>query len=175
MRSLIRLTMLSGAGALAAILAVSAANAAVTISSAATANMSCVSGVCTPTTVKFHSLYAFQVGIDGVRPYAGLVFDKAGNLYGTASSGKAAGAKCDLQYGCGSVFVVTPSGKEKVLHAFESKSGDGSLPLGGLITDAAGNLYGTTGGGGAFEYGTVFEMTPKGKETILYSLRRSQQ
>jgi uncharacterized repeat protein (TIGR03803 family) len=121
--------------------------------------------------VKFHSLYAFQNGIDGVHPYGGLIFDKAGNLYGTASSGSPAGVNCNLAYGCGSVFVVTPSGKEKVLHAFQGGSSDGSAPLGGLIADAGGNLYGTTGAGGSFEYGTVFEMTPKGKETILYAFQ----
>jgi uncharacterized repeat protein (TIGR03803 family) len=120
---------------------------------------------------KFHSLYEFQDGVDGVRPYAGMIFDKAGNLYGTASSGSPAGVKCDVKYGCGSVFMVTPSGKERVLHAFKGYSRDGSVPFGGLITDSAGNLYGTTGEGGAYDWGTVFEMTPKGKETILYSFR----
>src|ERR1700733_2842241 len=74
--------------------------------------------------VKFHSLYTFQNGIDGVRPYGGLIFDKSGNLYGTASTGSPAGVSCSLARGCGSVFVVTPSGKERVLHAFESNGSD---------------------------------------------------
>jgi uncharacterized repeat protein (TIGR03803 family) len=86
---------------------------------------------------------------------SGLIFDAAGNLYGTAELGAGLGA--------GAVFRLTPttSGfwKETVLHSFGSGS-DGRLPIAGLILDAAGNLYGTTMGGGTKVVGTVFEVTP---------------
>ena len=102
------------------------------------------------------TLYAFQANIhgsDGAYPYGDLVFDKAGNLYGTTQMGGTAFN--------GTVFKLTYSNgswKESILYNF-SGGGDGGMPLGGLIFDTAGNLYGTTQGGGA-GYGTVFELTP---------------
>jgi len=107
---------------------------------------------------------------DGTDPFAGLIIDSAGNLYGTTSLGG------DLEcggYGCGTVFKLTPKGrgnfKEKVLYRFGSHPADGLSPYAGLIFDNAGNLYGTTSGGGYYGYGTVFELTAAGKEKILYS------
>ncbi len=93
-------------------------------------------------------------------PAGGLVFDQKGNLYGTTFEGGAQGV--------GAVFKVTPAGKETVLHSFGAP-GDGKFPEAGLVFDEKGNLYGTTYGGGAHAYGTVFKLTPAGKETILYS------
>ena len=61
---------------------------------------------------------------------------------------------------------------ETVLHSFPSQSGDGSLPLGGLVLDKQGNLYGTTASGGANNAGTVFELTPDGVERVLFSFGR---
>jgi len=98
---------------------------------------------------------------DGAHPEAGLVFDKAGNLYGTTYDG---GTGCGNGYrGCGTVFELThaKSGwRETVLYHFTDDP-RGSKPAANLIFDNAGNLYGTTvydaGGGG---YGTVFEITP---------------
>ena len=89
---------------------------------------------------------------DGAHPYAGLIYVK-GTLYGETLKG---GANDD-----GTVFSVTPSGKETVLYSFKGpQSGDGVYPQGGLI-DVKGTLYGTTGGGGAnYAYGTVFSLTP---------------
>ena len=108
---------------------------------------------------------------DGLWPYAGLVADASGNLYGTTGAG---GAICRL-YGCGTVFKLAPDGTETVLHAFTAEY-DGSGPYGGLIMDAKGNLYGTTATGGSsgcggidYGCGTVFKVTPKGKESILYA------
>jgi uncharacterized repeat protein (TIGR03803 family) len=98
---------------------------------------------------------------DGESPYAGLIFDNAGNLYGTTFAGG--------DYGHGTVFELTASGKEKVLYSFGSYRGDGLDPAGGLIFDSAGNLYGTTSEGGAYTVGTVFELTADGTEKILYS------
>jgi uncharacterized repeat protein (TIGR03803 family) len=113
-------------------------------------------------------LYSFNpnTGTDGASPYAGVIFDATGNLYGTTEYGGI--------YGHGTVFELTPNGSggwtEQVLHNFDGT--DGSEPA-GLIFDATGNLYSTTGGGGAYGAGTVFELTPNGSggwtETVLYS------
>ncbi len=98
---------------------------------------------------------------DGARPQAPLVFDKAGNLYGTTMNG---GAGCSLQQGCGVVFKLahTKAGwVETVLHNFKG-SPDGGWPIEGL-TVAKGSLFGTTPHGGTGDdngYGTVFEVTP---------------
>ena len=96
-------------------------------------------------------LYSFTGGTDGGDPAAGLIFDKAGNLYGTTVVG-GTGAACSG--GCGTVFKLTKnsSGKwtETVLYNFQAGS-DGKNPYGGVTMDAEGNLYGTTvsGGGGS--------------------------
>src|SRR5712692_7892243 len=107
-------------------------------------------------------LYSFgsQPG-DGDAPFAGLVFDKKGNLYGTTALGGT--------YGYGVVFELTSGGKEKVLYSFGSQSGDGHYPYAGLVFDKSGNLYGTTVYGGTIGYGTVFKLTSAGKEKVLYS------
>jgi uncharacterized repeat protein (TIGR03803 family) len=102
-------------------------------------------------------LYAFKNNnIDGRNPAANLIFDAAGNLYGTTSSGGA--------YGYGTAFELTPKGgggwKEKQLHTFNLNGSDGFYPFVPLTLDAAGNLYGTTLGGGANDDGTVFEIKP---------------
>jgi uncharacterized repeat protein (TIGR03803 family) len=67
------------------------------------------------------------------------------------------------------VFAVTPKGTEAVVYSFGGYSGDGLQPYSGVVPDKAGNLYGTTWHGGAYNYGTVFKVTPKGVETVLYS------
>lgn len=98
-------------------------------------------------------LYQFTGGNDGANPYARGIFDSAGNLYGTTSSGGA--------YGYGNVFELMPSTngrwKERVLHQFTGGS-DGANPYAGLIFDAAGNLYGTAISGGNSGNGVVFEI-----------------
>ena len=104
-------------------------------------------------------LYSFTGGADGARPYAGVVLDKAGNLYGTTTGGGANGA--------GTVFQLTSSGGLTVLHTFAGP--DGNDPNGGVILDSKGNLYGTTVAGGAHGYGTVYKLSPGGTETVLYS------
>jgi uncharacterized repeat protein (TIGR03803 family) len=117
-------------------------------------------------------LYTFTGGTDGAYPYAGLVRDAAGNLYGTTYGGGDKTCFENESFGCGTVFKLDTTGKETVLHSFTA-SPDGALPLGGLTRDAAGNLYGTTTyGGNAACYsgcGTVFELDSTGKETLLYS------
>jgi uncharacterized repeat protein (TIGR03803 family) len=107
-------------------------------------------------------LYSFGSTVtDGYSLFAGLVMDKDGNLYGTTLYGGAGGA--------GTVFKVTPSGKETILHGFTYLTGDGVEPSAGLILDQEGNLYGTTFQGGANNLGAVFELTSDGTETVLYS------
>jgi uncharacterized repeat protein (TIGR03803 family) len=109
-------------------------------------------------------LHSFAGGADGANPYAGLVQDDQGNFYGTTYYG---GAGCQ-GFDCGEVFKLTPKGKNIVLHAFGVT--DGHYPyFGTLLRDAAGNLYGTTYGGGTADMGIVFKLTSKGKETILYN------
>lgn len=107
----------------------------------------------------FTLLYSFA-GSGGSYPGAGLIRDSSGNLYGTTEFGGASGG--------GTVFKLTPSGSGAMLHSFKG-GGDGFDPVGGLIADSAGNLYGTTSSGGAFGHGTVFKLSPAGSETVLYS------
>jgi uncharacterized repeat protein (TIGR03803 family) len=109
-------------------------------------------------------LHSFNLnGSDGVYPVAGLTFDAAGNLYGTTSQGGIHTCP-DTPDGCGTVFELTPKEgggwTEQVLHSF-GNGRDGTYPYGGVILDAAGNLYGTTFWGGDHGVGTVFELTPK--------------
>jgi uncharacterized repeat protein (TIGR03803 family) len=138
-------------------------------------------------------LYSFQGGTDGSTPAGGVVFDAAGNLYGATEQGS--GSDCKPISWCGTVFQLKPPAKqgdpwaETVLHAFAgvtSTGHDGAVPAGGLVIDAAGNLYGTTAYGGSGDCvlagikggcGTVFELEPpktKGGAwtyKILYSLQ----
>jgi uncharacterized repeat protein (TIGR03803 family) len=103
------------------------------------------------TTGKESVLYSFGTNTgDGLYPFAGLVRDAKGNLYGTAELGGANGP--------GVVFEVTPTGTETVVHSFTGT--DGSYPLAGLVQDAKGNLYGTATEGGAHNDGVVFKLTP---------------
>jgi uncharacterized repeat protein (TIGR03803 family) len=102
---------------------------------------------------------------DGGNPYAGLLRDAAGNLYGTTLNGGADGS--------GVVFKLSPTGTETLLHTFTGP--DGARPSAGLIKDTLGNLYGTTIGGGAHGQGVVFELircssAPSGYEfKVLHS------
>ncbi len=111
-------------------------------------------------------LHSFGSGTDGLEPGAAMIFDTAGNLYGTTSGGGI--------HGHGTVFELTPreggGWTETVLHSFDYT--DGSFPD-GLVFDSAGNLYGLAGGGGLHDYGAVFELS-KGQdgswiETVLHS------
>jgi uncharacterized repeat protein (TIGR03803 family) len=128
-------------------------------------------------------LYSFQGQKDGAVPYAGLVFDAAGNLYGTTRDG--GGGECTdggFEVGCGTVFELTPAGgvawTEKILHEFHEDGTDGYVPSSNLIFDAAGNLYGTTSHGSAPDGpGTVFELSPavdgSWTEKLLYTFGNS--
>jgi uncharacterized repeat protein (TIGR03803 family) len=104
---------------------------------------------------------------DGVYPFAGVIFDKAGNLYGTTEEGGPYNSSC--LYGCGTVYELTKTGEEKVLYSFQGQSQDGVFPDANLTFDKAGNLYGATGAGGFYGHGTVFELSSAGVEKVLYS------
>jgi uncharacterized repeat protein (TIGR03803 family) len=110
------------------------------------------------------TLYSFAGGADGARPHDALVWDAAGNLYGTTGEGGGSTACLD---GCGTVYRLRPiSGgqwTEDVVYSFQGES-DGAGPLYGVIFDKSGNLYGTTPNGGSGNCedgcGTVFQLTP---------------
>jgi uncharacterized repeat protein (TIGR03803 family) len=104
-------------------------------------------------------LWSFGNGADGAQP-VGLSIDKNGNLYGTTLQGGA--------FNLGTVFEVTPAGTEAILWNFGNGT-DGTEPGGGVILDGSGNFYGTTQAGGAYNGGTVFELTPSGTETVLWN------
>ena len=112
-------------------------------------------------------LYSFTGGRDGAWPYGALIMDAARNLYGVTLYGGNLNCNSGGQ-GCGTVFKVDPSGNETVLHSFAGGS-DGWGPQGSLIMDAQGNLYGMTSGGGTYDFGTVFKLDPSGNETVLHS------
>jgi uncharacterized repeat protein (TIGR03803 family) len=105
-------------------------------------------------------LYSFGSGTDGRVPNGGLIRDSNGNLYGTTNFGGTTNS--------GIVFQLSASGTETVLYNFIGGA-DGANPLAGVVSDAKGNLYGTTSGGGKFGHGTIFKLTPAGKHTVLYS------
>ena len=135
-------------------------------SGTASANVTNVSVSCAAGTESV--LWGFGGTGDGASPYAGLVMDSAGNLYGTTSSGGA--------HLSGTVFKLTPGSggtySESVLWSFGG-TGDGTSPYAGLVMDSAGNLYGTTYSGGAHNSGTVFKIMPEGggtyTESVLWS------
>jgi uncharacterized repeat protein (TIGR03803 family) len=102
---------------------------------------------------------------DGYEPddYEGLYMDSSGDLYGTTTAGGL--------HSSGTVFELSPiSGgwSYSILYNFGAYTSDGNTPFGSLIADSHGNLYGTTGGGGAYGYGTVFKLA-SGTDTILHS------
>jgi uncharacterized repeat protein (TIGR03803 family) len=112
------------------------------------------------------TLYSFcsQSGCtDGRYPYGGLIQSSDGNLYGTTTEG---GANGD-----GTIFKITSSSTLTTLYTFCSQGGctDGANPYAGLVQATDGNLYGTTYDGGAYNNGTVFEISPSGTLTTLYS------
>ena len=134
-----------------------------------TAVLGLAPGACAQSTYK--TLYKFTKGQDGWFPDAGVIFDQAGNLYGTTYYGG--------DHGAGTVFKLTPNSDgnwtESVLYSFCSvkKCDDGSGPASDLIFDVVGNLYGTTYKGDPANAGTVFKLTPNPDgswtESVLYS------
>jgi len=116
-------------------------------------------------------LYTFQGGSDGALPYAGLVADSSGVLYGTSLHGGSPSG------GLGTVYKLTPTGSgylESVIWTFSGYPSDGQYPYGGLVVDKHGALYGTTYQGGSTGSGMVFKLTPSGSsysESVLYNFQ----
>jgi uncharacterized repeat protein (TIGR03803 family) len=118
-------------------------------------------------------VYSFAGPPDGGNPAGNLVRDSAGNIFGATVWGGVSNS--------GTVFKVDATGQESVLYSFQGGSTDGANPEGGVIEDSAGNLYGTTAGGGSFlgcaNYGCgiVFKLDTSGKQTMLYSFTGDTQ
>ena len=129
------------------------------------------------------TLYSFTTFEDGLNPQGGIIFDKAGNMYGTTTQG-------GVTSNGGTVFELSPpateGGKwtESVLYKFQGGSSDGATPRAGLVFDSSGNLYGTTASGGiqssrgAPRAGIVFQLTPPATpggewtETVIHFFKR---
>lgn len=101
----------------------------------------------------------------GAAPFGGLIFEN-GSLYGTTFYGGA--SSCN--HGCGTVYAMDLRGNETVLYNFKGGA-DGANPYSDLVSDGVGNFYGTTENGGAFGFGSVFQVDASGNETVLYSFR----
>jgi uncharacterized repeat protein (TIGR03803 family) len=114
------------------------------------------------TTGVFKVVYTFTGSPDGSSPYAGLI-KVNGKLYSTTTRG----GRCFGTFGCGTVYQISTSGAERVLHSF-SYGSDGALPFAGLI-NVNGTLYGTTYYGGISDNGTVYSISTGGVEKVLYS------
>ncbi|HWY22916.1 MAG TPA: choice-of-anchor tandem repeat GloVer-containing protein [Candidatus Acidoferrum sp.] len=125
----------------------------------------------------FNSIFGFSTWTSGRSPNGPVVFDSAGNVYGTTMNG-GTNFGCDAGQACGNVFELSPTSGgwvETVLYSFTGGV-DGGVPIGNLAIDAAGNLYGTTSNGGrcksSFGCGVVYELSPTStgwKETVLHS------
>ncbi len=123
-------------------------------------------------TWNYTQLYSFcqeQYCEDGFDPQAPPIWDQHGNLYGTTYYGGLRDCYC------GVVFQMAPNGdgtwSYHILHYFGTSRGDGERPAAGLVMDAAGNMYGNTSSGGAYNQGTIFKFAHTGghwKETVLY-------
>jgi len=98
---------------------------------------------------------------DGSYPSPPILRDSKGDLYGTTTSGGTTNF--------GVVYKIDTAGNETILHNFGVEPTDGCMPAQGLVMDKSGNLYGTTLLCGASDKGTVFKLTPNGKETLLHN------
>lgn len=125
-------------------------------------------------------LYGFKCGTDGGNPYAGVIMDSAGNLYGTTGYGGDTNCGSQEGQGCGTVYKLNSSRTENVLYSLTWQS-DGAFPSSRVIQDAAGNLYGTTGLGGNLQVyncdgyegcGVAYKLSPNSDgtwtQTTLY-------
>jgi uncharacterized repeat protein (TIGR03803 family) len=111
-------------------------------------------------------LWNFKGGSDGSEPWSNyFISDAKGNLYAATAAGGT--------YSAGTVFMLSPAGKETVLYEFKGSNGDGSAPHGRLAFDADGEIYGTTQGGGINGTGTVYRLSPKSgggwTEKVIYN------
>jgi hypothetical protein len=127
-----------------------------TLALAAVALSLCTSAHSAP---KYKVLHSFT-GTDGSGPYGGVALDGKGNVYGTTAGGGSGNA---CTGGCGVVFQITHAHRQwtyTVLYNFLGGKGDGADPWSRLVFNTAGSIVGTTKGGGAYDSGTVFELSP---------------
>ncbi len=115
-----------------------------------------------------HVVYSFKGGTDGALPVLAGLAAFGGKLYGTTSAGGNSGCRGQGSVGCGTLFVVTTSGDERVLHRFAGKP-DGANPAGTPIVSGSA-FYGTTSYGGRYDYGAVFKFSGS-SERIVYSFK----
>jgi uncharacterized repeat protein (TIGR03803 family) len=149
-----------GAGSLAAVISDHVGNLYGTTSLGGSSNLGAIFGVNPAGREEVLHSFAGSPN-DGAFPGAPLLGSKGGIYYGTTASGGASNA--------GTVFSFNAQSRQvTILHSFTGPS-DGAQPNGGLITDSSGNLYGTTSYGGAYNQGTLFEITAAGAESVLYS------
>jgi uncharacterized repeat protein (TIGR03803 family) len=122
-------------------------------------------------------LYSFTGYSDGGRPYSGVIRDASGNFYGVAYFG----GNSACTGGCGTIFELGASGALTVLYRFTGGK-DGGNPIGGMVMDASGNLYGTAQNygdlscnkrGGNPGCGTIFRLNPKHKLKVLHEFAGS--
>jgi len=122
----------------------------------------------------FNTVYNFTALVsgtnrDGAEYLSSLLLARDGNLYGTAYYGGTNGT--------GTIFRFSPGHGFDIVHTFSAMpngtNSDGAHPYAGLIQDTDGNYYGTTAGGGAHDFGTVFQMTANGAITLLHSFNYS--
>jgi uncharacterized repeat protein (TIGR03803 family) len=124
-----------------------------------------------PLSATAQTLYSFgATSTDAEQPPGVLIKGSDGNFYGTTEAGGLTGSDAVAIDGNGTVYRVTPTGEETVLYLFAGTPADGALPT-AVIQGSDGNFYGTTGVGGPNDAGTVFELTPQGVETVIYSFK----
>lgn len=104
---------------------------------------------------------------DGFNTWSGLTRDPSGNFYGMTLAGGGFNSTCGGAFGCGIIYEITVDGTENILYHFTGLA-DGMWPYGGLIRDAAGNLYGASQGGSGGN-GTIFKLDPLGNFTVLHT------
>ncbi len=105
-------------------------------------------------------LHTFTGTADGSQPSGSVIRDASGNLFGVTSAGG--------HFSAGVVYKITAAGQFSVLYHFTGGN-DGGAPLGALLSDASGNLFGTTSIGGANKAGVVFKLTPTLQQSVLYA------
>lgn len=114
-------------------------------------------------------VYAFKGGNDGANPVLGGLVVAGNALYGTTNAGGIPSCTIQNVVGCGTVFKLTPSGKERVLHRFGGGT-DGACPAGSPIASGSA-LFGTTNFGGTHNNGTVYKITTSGSERVVYAFK----
>jgi len=128
-------------------------------------------------TLKILHSFDNRLPLEGKFPWSDLLLDSQGNIYGTTWKG---GDRSIFSQGYGTAFKIAPDGTETVLRAFAGPNfGDGCLPLGGVVMDSQGNLFGTTWGCGVYgglskNGGVVFEITFSGTEKVLYNFNKAK-